>query len=719
MRKILPVLFLLCAAVCAAQTDNTLYARNFPGSDVGTKITNAQAACGSNLAVPCIIVIDPSLAVWPHGTNPAKCSHCSWLDYRAGAPAAESAATSYVYAVPGTGTISAAYARLVANGNSSGTIFLPCGTYFDNFQPTTGVTVMGANQNCVGIEPLNKSLPALGIQILSYITGYSVASGGLATITAINNFAPGEAPIIIDGLTTTPGASCLNGGFATVLSATPTQFTIASSCAVTAFTADTGHAATENWNFELDNVSFDCPGASGCQDAIQLQGRVDIDWITDQRKIRHVSINPGFTNGIHIIGRCISCQVDDVVVNEATNDGFLADHATPGCLGTTATCNNSNGVGSKNAMEISYSTFENNGNYGVALIDGSGATSRFTLHANVIEHNGQTAANGSCASVFAENIVELSIKDGYFEADCTRTNSGTGSASIRITGKYSDSVDIENNLINITQSIPPVYTDATYLSGKFANNHCIGGTASVINALPAGDQNRGEAGGLFEWGQNSCSAPVSTQNSNGNAGVASEPLNLGFMQISRGTTADVTSQSLIQLYNGVTLKNITGGVLGRRITITNVYAASIIYNGASGAGSIRTTGGVNQSLPNGYYMDLVCATYSSGSCTWQQVTGIYAGVAGGTVTVSAGTQGANSCSTPATVTDTGLTTSGAFSRVVVSYSSNPASLTGWGAKGGMVFQAWPTAANTATWQVCNQTATSITYSAITFNLGAD
>lgn len=86
-----------------------------------------------------------------------------------------------------------------------------------------------------------------------------------------------------------------------------------------------------------------------------------------------------------------------------------------------------------------------------------------------------------------------------------------------------------------------------------------------------------------------------------------------------------------------------------------------------------------------------------------------------TVSVSSGSQGANSCSSSTPVTMTGLTTSMV---PLVGYSASPTSYTGWGSTGGMVFQAWPSAANTLSWQVCNQTASSISYSAITFNVGA-
>jgi hypothetical protein len=90
-------------------------------------------------------------------------------------------------------------------------------------------------------------------------------------------------------------------------------------------------------------------------------------------------------------------------------------------------------------------------------------------------------------------------------------------------------------------------------------------------------------------------------------------------------------------------------------------------------------------------------------------------VANTTVAVSSGTQGANSCSAPSTVSMPNLTTSMV---ALAGYSSSPAALTGWGSSGGMVFQAWPSATGTMSWIVCNQTGSSITYSAITFNLGA-
>jgi hypothetical protein len=75
----------ICGAssLAAQSTDNTLYIKQFPGADVGTKITNAMAACNPNPAVPCILVIDPSLAGWTPGTMPALCPQCVLSGYRA------------------------------------------------------------------------------------------------------------------------------------------------------------------------------------------------------------------------------------------------------------------------------------------------------------------------------------------------------------------------------------------------------------------------------------------------------------------------------------------------------------------------------------------------------------------------------------------------------------------------------------------------------------
>ncbi len=152
---------------------------------------------------------------------------------------------------------------------------------------------------------------------------------------------------------------------------------------------------------------------------------------------------------------------------------------------------------------------------------------------------------------------------------------------------------------------------------------------------------------------------------------------------------------------------------------TSNYAAFQIFGVASPF--IRAYGTGEVDLPNqAPASGTACLQVASGTGAITN-TGAPCGSGGGgiadtTVAVTTATQTANSCSTTSNVTMTGLTTSMV---VHTGYSANPATLTGWGSTGGMVFQIWPSAANTATWQVCNQTASSITYSAITFNVGAN
>src|SRR5580658_4345807 len=63
-----------------AQSDNTVYVKNFTGATVGQMIAAAQATCSATLT--CVVVLDPSLASVPQGTLPAQCATCIWEDFR-------------------------------------------------------------------------------------------------------------------------------------------------------------------------------------------------------------------------------------------------------------------------------------------------------------------------------------------------------------------------------------------------------------------------------------------------------------------------------------------------------------------------------------------------------------------------------------------------------------------------------------------------------------
>src|SRR5215813_4417656 len=116
---------LLFAIPTFAQTDNTVYVKNFSGATVGEMTTSAQAACSPTLT--CIVVFDPSLATITQGTMPAPCGTCVWEDYR----------------VPGTFSITGNFyvngVLITGNGSSGGgggygtltapTFSPPAGTY--------------------------------------------------------------------------------------------------------------------------------------------------------------------------------------------------------------------------------------------------------------------------------------------------------------------------------------------------------------------------------------------------------------------------------------------------------------------------------------------------------------------------------------------------------------------------------------------------------------
>jgi len=160
-------------------------------------------------------------------------------------------------------------------------------------------------------------------------------------------------------------------------------------------------------------------------------------------------------------------------------------------------------------------------------------------------------------------------------------------------------------------------------------------------------------------------------------------------------------------------------------TGTNTFAGSI-----SAGGSIVSGAGIGPS-PSALWTYGTAAP--SGSCNSGSLYSNTAGSSGSTfyvcvsgawtaqplpdfiVSISSGTQNAHSCSTPGSVNIPEVTTTMAL---LPGYASDPASLVGWGASGGMVFHIWPSAANTVQYEVCNQTAANITYSAISFNVAA-
>jgi len=141
-------------------------------------------------------------------------------------------------------------------------------------------------------------------------------------------------------------------------------------------------------------------------------------------------------------------------------------------------------------------------------------------------------------------------------------------------------------------------------------------------------------------------------------------------------------------------------------TLLNCNLATSTFD-ASGAAAARAAVG---SCSAGQY---VTATTTSGvTC---------AGIATVQLTMPTSTITANTCTTPATVTMTGLVApSGATpgSTFTVAYEGNPNAITGWGSSGGLSLKVWVSATSTASWSVCNVTGSDITPGALLVDLGA-
>ena len=104
--------------------------------------------------------------------------------------------------------------------------------------------------------------------------------------------------------------------------------------------------------------------------------------------------------------------------------------------------------------------------------------------------------------------------------------------------------------------------------------------------------------------------------------------------------------------------------------------------------------------------DLPAATSSAAGAVIQ--------IANTSFTTSTSAVGGNTCSGTTQVAMTGVTTSMTFG---LTASADTSAATGWGSSGGLVLDIWPTAGY-ANIKICNQTAVSITPTAVTFNISA-
>jgi hypothetical protein len=222
MKKAAAILILLSALGCLAQTDNTFYVKKFPGLTVGQKVSAAMHSCSPNTAIPCLLVLDPSLATYPQGTKPNLCSQCSLIDYRSGNAylSVDGGAIcvvndSYVAGSVCYPTIAAAVAAAHAAGKC---IYIPAGYVgTDSYLGVGGYQcgIDNRNGNFAIYHYLTPSFPVTGFPLGNDLV---VSSLGPADLYLAPNV-PGAVPTAVGGqaANTTTSSSSVTAGVNTTV----------------------------------------------------------------------------------------------------------------------------------------------------------------------------------------------------------------------------------------------------------------------------------------------------------------------------------------------------------------------------------------------------------------------------------------------------------------------------------------------------------------------
>jgi hypothetical protein len=146
--------FLLCS-LAFGQSENSIHVKDFPGTTLDEKLSAAAKSC--NQGLPCVLIVDASLAALPSGAIHASCDRCVVEDFRSAPPGSMTG----IQVPPGNGTISAA---LKANPNGNSEFKLGCGTYADNITINMSfVWIHGGGVGCTMFIPSDTTKPAITV----------------------------------------------------------------------------------------------------------------------------------------------------------------------------------------------------------------------------------------------------------------------------------------------------------------------------------------------------------------------------------------------------------------------------------------------------------------------------------------------------------------------------------------------------------------------------
>lgn len=248
MKRFALALILLASLSAAAQMDNTLYVKQFPGVDVGSKVTAAMASCTTNPLIQCALVIDASLAVYAPGTMPTLCSHCYLLDLRHGAAGYEVGTGVYLvksyYTTDAGVAIAACLTALPGGAGTCDTRGLGAGIF------VTSQFTLGAGQTLI-CDAAQEFQPATASETVVVVKGGATIDGCHFDVTNQASFSGS-----VLSFTDTYGSAGINGnGQTTIKHCKFTGYPVLTGNAI--YVASTNAATQSVYTLNFDDLTID------------------------------------------------------------------------------------------------------------------------------------------------------------------------------------------------------------------------------------------------------------------------------------------------------------------------------------------------------------------------------------------------------------------------------------------------------------------------------
>jgi hypothetical protein len=476
------------------------------------------------------------------------------------------------------------------------------------------------------------------------------------------------------GTAGTQGSTGLAGTAATIAVGTVTPLANGAIPTVT----NVGSSSAATFNFGIPAGAAGAAGATGPQGLSGGSTNWRGAWVSTNTYV--------LDDAVSIAGSSYIAVATSTNVTPGTNSAawqLLAQVGSAGATGTTGSQGTSATIAVGTVSPLASGATPTVTNVGTS----SAATFNFGIPVGAIGATGTTGTAGTAATVSIGTVTPLAAG-----AAPTVTNAGSTSAA------------------TFNFGIPAGAAGATGTQGTTGTTGSPGTAATVA----VGSVSTGAAGS---------SATVS------NAGTTSAAvLNFTIPQGAAGATGTTGTPGTAAT---ISVGSVLTGAAGSSATVTNAgTSSSAVLNfsvpqGAAGAtGTTGTTGtagaaatisiGIVTPLSPGATPTVTNSGTASAAVLAFGIPGTPTVIANVTVTLPTTAIAANTCTTAATKTMTGLATTSAFD---TAFATNPNAVTGWGVNGGLAFTAWPSA-NTLNWSVCNQTSASITPGAMTLNVGA-